>query len=434
MTVKKHLKTIHISILSLWDLGQGKGRVSTYIPLKALCDRGHEVWFLTNNRNQNSGKFDCINVKKLNTIMQPLNKKHLSIITTYLNLPFFIFSVIFQSLVIGRRYKPDVVYAHDIYSAIPAFIISRISGSKYILKLYGVGEETKPFYRSLPYIALKLPTDLYIITNDGTSGKKTAEKYGVSPHKICFWINGVDKSWADKPVDDKLKKSLTFSNEKIILSVCKLSADKQVDILIKAIPEVLKVYRETKFVIVGDGAERKNLENLAKNIGVSDFIRFEGAILHTKVIEYMKVCDIFVSMNSLSSICNPVLEAMTCGRPVIALNTGNTSDLIKHNYNGMLINVNEVDTFADYILLLLKNDDLRRKIGENSQRFMRDNWPAWEERVNLEVDLVEALWSNDSEKLARIKKKANDILDISIRFCDPCLENCNKMNSEILIR
>jgi len=413
----KNLKTLHISRLPIWDLGQGKGRVSTYLSLKTMCNRGYKVWFLCSDKSLKIGRINDIDIKKLKNILPRLNKESWgATLFSLLNLPF----LILQCLLIGLRFKPDVIYAHDIYSSVLAFILSRLFGSRYMLRLYGTGFESNSINKKVKYTALKLSADLYIITNDGTSGKSVAEKYVVSQHKICFWVNGVDKNWAYEPIDYELKRELSPDNEKKVLSLCRLVDSKQVDIIIKAVPKVIEKYRNVKFIIVGDGRERGNLERLAESLGVSDFVRFEGAIEHSRAIQYIKICDIFVSMNGLSSICNPVLEAMTCGKAVIALNTGETEDLIKNHFNGILISNNETDKLSDYILYALKNDNIRQMIGENAQKFMLENWPSWEQRANLEVDLVEALCSNDPEKLINTKRKADSFLDLSFIATKEC--------------
>ena len=185
------------------------------------------------------------------------------------------------------------------------------------------------------------------------------------------------------------------------------------DIIIKSIPKVVKRNKMIKLIVVGDGKERAYLENLAKNLGVSDFIVFVGAVDHQKALDYIRACDVLVSMNALSSICNPVLESMVCGKTVIALNTGTTQELIKDGYNGILVHVDEIDKLPEKILYILQDDDTRKRIGESAQRFILENWPTWEERVNLETNLVEALCMGDYEKYITLKTVADSLLDLT---------------------
>lgn len=424
-SVKNSLNTLHISTLAIWDLGEGKGRVSTYYPLKAFVDKGHEVWFLTSSKNQKAGKIDGINIIRLRTIIKPLKKKHWEIATTYLHLPLFILTSIIQGVAISLKGKPSTVYAHDIYSALPAYILSKLTVSKYVLRLYGIVMERRPFQKLFQRAVFGCPADLYIVTNDGTFGDAIAREYKISPSKLCFWVNGISKDWLNEAGCCEDRRKLAPDNEKLVLSVGRLVAWKQVDVLIRAIPCVIKKCNKVKFIIVGDGDQRKQLEKLSKDLGITDFVRFEGAVHHSRAISYINVCDILVSMNALSSVCNPVLEAMVCGKPVVALNTGATSDLIQDGVNGVLVNVGEIDKLPPFLLSLLSSEHTRKKLGRNAQRFMLKHWPSWEDRTNSEVELIETLCWQKPEEFLKLKRRADYSLDLR-KFRPECRRDDRK--------
>ena len=94
-------------------------------------------------------------------------------------------------------------------------------------------------------------------------------------------------------------------------------------------------------------------------------------------------------MNALSGMNNPVFEAMICGKSVIALNTGDTKNLIKDNETGILLDPSKIGELSKVILDILRDDVKRGKIGTNAQRFMNEEWPSWDDRVNYEIDLIE---------------------------------------------
>ena len=129
----KSLKTMHISSLAVWDLGLGKGRISTYLPLKTLSNRGHEVLYLCSASNQESMDSDGISVRKLRTVSPISKAKYLKTPSIHLN------SLLctIQALYMALKYRPDVVYAHGYDSAFAAFAISKVMKIKYVLKQYG---------------------------------------------------------------------------------------------------------------------------------------------------------------------------------------------------------------------------------------------------------------------------------------------------------
>ena len=131
-------KIIHISTMRIWDVAPGKGRVSTYFPLKRCAQRGHEVWFFTSAKNQYSGNVDGINVHQLKV---PIHAGRRRMKVHWL---FFIVSSMISVLKNCKLRKPDVICANTLYAAVPAFVISKLTKAKYIMRLYGVGTLRKP--------------------------------------------------------------------------------------------------------------------------------------------------------------------------------------------------------------------------------------------------------------------------------------------------
>jgi len=176
--------------------------------------------------------------------------------------------------------------------------------------------------------------------------------------------------------------------------VSRLVKSKQIDLIIKAMPELLKHSKNVKLVIVGDGVEKNNLEVLSINLGLKDFVYFAGSQEQYKIIDYMNIADLFISMNALSSMSNPVFEAMICKKAIVALNTGKTEDIIKNNITGILVDLEQIDKLPEIVNNLLEDDAKREILGKNAQQLIYNEWPSWEERVDYEVDLVEKACTN----------------------------------------
>lgn len=141
-------------------------------------------------------------------------------------------------------------------------------------------------------------------------------------------------------------------------------------------------------MIVGDGLKRKELETKASDLGISQRISFIGAIYHKDVFRYQSVADIFISMNNISSLSNPVYEAMSCGKCVIALDRGDTRKLIKDGENGIVIK--SYVELKDAITSLISNPDRIARLGLEAQKTI-STWLSWEERVKIEIALINNL-------------------------------------------
>ena len=386
------MNILNFSSLPLWDLGKGKGRVSTILPIKGFVDRGHKVHYISDSIMQESGIFNDISVNRIKT---PFAGKRIYLrIIAY---PIILIQFLYAGFKYCRKYKPDVVYAHGYDTALPAFLLAKIYKARYVLRLYGVGTKMsvrfKVSYLFL-FMAFKLRADAYILTNDGTGGDKVALSYGISPMKIHFFKNGIEKEWAQSVVNIALKRQIASNNEKILLSVSRLSNSKGIDFIIKALPQLVNLNKNVKLVIVGGGNEERYLKKICQDLEISEYVIFTGALLRDEIREYMNIADVFISMNLLSSMSNPVFEAMICGTAVVALNRGTTSELIKNGENGILIEDDRLGELPQIINNLLENNEERKRIAKNGQRTILEQWPSWEERVRDEVDLVEKLAGN----------------------------------------
>lgn len=408
--VRRPLNILHLSTLGLWDLGTGKGRLSFALPLYNYAARGHRVWLLTSARHQQSGVYQGVRVRRLPTLLHPVIKKGWELSTTFLHLPFFYLALTVAGLT-RLAPRPQVVYAHDLFAALPAYVWSRLCGARYVLRLYGVAPPHHWAQRRFWRFAFRLPADLYILTNDGTAARDLARSYGVPVDKICFWVNGISKSWAERP--DNSPKTGGNPKEKVVLSVSRLVGWKQVDLLIRAMPAVLSRLRQVKFVIVGEGDQRPYLEKLAEDLGVSPWVHFTGAVEHARVLDYLRSCDLLVSLNALSSINNPVLEAMVCGKAVLALNTGTTADLIRQGENGLLLEKGDPQEIGKAIVQLLQDEDLKARLGKKAREFILSRWPSWEERVAGEMATVKSLCTDSRKDFLAVKAKWDQVLDLT---------------------
>jgi glycosyltransferase involved in cell wall biosynthesis len=390
------MNILNLAPFNVWDLGYGKGRVSTYLPLRGLVDRGHKVWWLTSAEQVAEGddarlKRDGIEVLRFKVPFLTSKSRGLGIALSKTHSWVFMLVCVARGYMLARRIKPDLIYANQLIAAFPAFLLSRILRVPYVVRSYGfhyLSKVVRPLYWGT--LAFKLPADLYILVNDGTSGDKIVRSFGVPDEKIAFLVNGIDKDLPSK-ADRSFRDKLAPHGEDVVLCAYRLVPSKQIHLLIEAIPAVTRQNSNVLFVIVGDGPERPRLVSLCEDLGVSRFVRFEGATPNSVIPSYLGAADLVISLNAASSISNSVLEAMCLGKAVIALNTGTTSDLITHLENGFLLEADGIHKLAEAIVSLLDDERLCGSLGRSARDFMLEHWPSWEERVAQEVQLVEGV-------------------------------------------
>lgn len=380
-----------ISALDVWSMGEGKGAPSLEKTLRSYADNGWKVFFLTGVKTKESvyNIHPNIEIIRFNSLWLNINPYFAKSIWWL----YFEIAGLIIGLGIAKRQKIDLFYGYEIHGIPIAKMLSLIFGKKIISRFQGtkVMAHTKERFWMVKYwdhvIAMKIPTDLVIMTDDGTQGDKLLKKLGVDMDKVKFWMNGVKKETNMQNFNkEEFKKKLGIKEDnKIILAVSRLELWKRVDRILSVLPRIKSKYNNIKLLIVGEGGERKNLENLAKELGINNDIMFLGSLCQRELGEYYGVADIFVTMYDISNVGNPLLEAMIYGKCIVSLEGGDTYKFIRHNETGILIKSDQLNDSGDVIIELLKDDNKRLKLGNNAEKFARENFWTWEDRLMAEI-------------------------------------------------
>jgi len=174
-----------------------------------------------------------------------------------------------------------------------------------------------------------------------------------------------------------LKRKLGIKrDEKVVMGLGRLVYKKGFDVLIRSIPRIVERYPNVKVVIVGDGDLKKDLLDLADSLGVSKYVVLPGNIMRDKVVCYYNLADVFVNpaVKPPSDGLNvSMIEAMSCGKPVVGTNVSGNPIAIENGKNGFLVEQKRPDLLAEAIIKLLASKELREKFGQASrQKVLKD--------------------------------------------------------------
>jgi glycosyltransferase involved in cell wall biosynthesis len=194
-----------------------------------------------------------------------------------------------------------------------------------------------------------------IITVPSSAIKKHIKKCGVTK-PILVLPTGIDTDFFNP--GKKIEKNL-------ILWVGRLGKEKSLDILLKAFSLIQKALPQVKLVIVGDGPERKNLEELVKKLSLN--AEFTGYIPREKLPEYYSRAYLLVSPSTTETQGLTVLEAFACACPVVVANALGFKDFVKDGENGFFAKPRNKKDFAEKILKILKEHRLRKKLSRNAR-------------------------------------------------------------------
>ena len=176
---------------------------------------------------------------------------------------------------------------------------------------------------------------------------------------------------------------------------------KRVNRVISAAPQVVKACPNTLFIVAGDGTELPVLEQQALASGAQNHVRFLGAIPRDDVLRLMKLADVFASVNDLSNVGNPLLEAMGSGKAIVAVDVGSTREVINDWHNGILVRPDRPGELASAMSEILSDPGLRRRLEANARAYADTQLLTWVERSDNVVELIEDLLAN-----RRVRKRS----------------------------
>jgi len=186
------------------------------------------------------------------------------------------------------------------------------------------------------------------------------ELLGISGRgRIRLIENGVDTT-RFRPIPPRAGLAALYGLQDrfVFLSVCRLLEKKGVDNAIRAFAQVVANYPDSRFLVVGDGPFRADLERIAEGCLVADKVVFCGAVADDELIDHYALGDAFVMPNrrlpngDTEGFGLVFLEANACGLPVIAGADGGSTDAVQHGANGLVVDGHSVPSVAAAMLAL----------------------------------------------------------------------------------
>lgn len=188
--------------------------------------------------------------------------------------------------------------------------------------------------------------------------------------KIAVIANGIDV--ANFRPEHSLQKDKPFI---ITLGGTRITERKGINYLVEALSKLHLKYPNIFLKLVGEGNEKENLEKLIKDFKLENFVEFVGMVSREKIAFYYQEASLFVLPSLNEGMSNAMLEALASGLPILATNTGGTSELVEDGENGFIIKMKDVDDLAQKIELLISDNDLRQKMGLASrERAQKMSW------------------------------------------------------------
>jgi glycosyltransferase involved in cell wall biosynthesis len=212
-----------------------------------------------------------------------------------------------------------------IYSMLERFSLKRIQ------QFIAVDERTRDFYEDL---------------QPSLNGRIKVIPVGIDPELF-------------RPLDkQKMREKYGFAqDEKIILYVGRFSVEKGLDLLLKSFKEVNEKDPKTKLVLLGDGLEEDKLKEMVKDLAIRN-VTFMQPAAHDVIPEIMNCADVFALSSFQEGLPTVVLEALACGKPVVATDVGDVRKVVKDGETGYLVKDRNVQEFVKGLIKVIDNVEI----------------------------------------------------------------------------
>lgn len=366
----------------------GSGVMATELGL-ALADKGHEIHFITYQQPV-----------RLN-VFRPNIYYHEVIVPKYPLFDFPPYETALASTMVNvvKNNGLDLLHVHY---AIPH--ASSAYFARQMLRKQG---------SDIPFITTLHGTDITLVGKDSTYGcvvtfsinesdaitavsenlkEETFKSFEVEKD-ILVIPNFVDAKRFHLTNKEHFKKMLAPNGERILAHVSNFRKVKRVEDVL-AIFQKVREKMPSKLLMIGDGPERQNAEDLCRKMEICNDIRFLGK--QDQMEEILNIADLFLLPSQYESFGLAALEAMACGVPVISSNAGGLPEINIHGKTGYLADVGDVDAMADFAIQMLENEETLQSFKDNALAH------AGEFSIDKIVPMYEALYEQVAVKKLEI--------------------------------
>lgn len=177
---------------------------------------------------------------------------------------------------------------------------------------------------------------------------------------------------------------------KTIFCAARLSPEKGLEFLIHALKLLLNQGHGLRLRLAGDGPKRKELEQLADELELSERVQFLGFLGEDEIIRELRDCDLFVLPSFVEGLPVSAMEAMAMGVPVIATNIAGTGELVENGRTGLLVRPSDSQALADSIATMVADYDLRLRMAQLGRERVVDQFDVAKESAKLNACLLQS--------------------------------------------
>jgi glycosyltransferase involved in cell wall biosynthesis len=284
----------------------------------------------------------------------------------------FDFSVINKLVELIKKRDIHIIHTHGYKSDILGVLAARKAGIKCIVTPHGFENSTDLKLRLFIWLGCKAMRYADNVVPLSPQLMEDSLRMGVTNNKLVYIQNGVDLS----EVEEQRSKINPLKSESVkrIGFIGQMISRKNIFDILNIFDDLSRQYTNLRLVFVGDGDQRNELEEYARNLSCIKNIDFLG--FRNDRLELLQSFDLFVMTSTLEGIPRCLMEACAMGIPVAAYNIPGIDQLITHEDSGLLAPPGERDLLKTYWEKLLFNPQYAQQIADNARQYVYKHYSA----------------------------------------------------------
>ena len=273
-----------------------------------------------------------------------------------------------------RHVRPDVLHAHSAGGY--AWLALLAGFHPYLITPWGtdimIDSKRSRWNRFLTTMALRRAD---LITCDAYHVEDEMVRLGLSADKIRIVFFGTDMTRFDRPADGASAppEQAVQQNSHTVISTRTLTPVHDIETFVRSVPLVQQTLPGTRFVLVGDGSERRELEGLVAELGVGESVRFTGYVDEDEMVRRLQASDVYVSTSlEDAGLAASTAEAMACGLPVVVTDNADNGKWVEDGAGGFVVPMRNPEVLADRVIRLLKGEKMRSDFGRLNRQVIEE--------------------------------------------------------------
>lgn len=295
---------------------------------------------------------------------------------------------------IVKQIKPGIIHCHSSKAGVIGRLVAKrlkVNRCYYTPHGYAIANtnfsnKKRSLYKFIESFLAKYFTTMTVHVSCGENQLAVDHKI-VENNKSVVIYNGISKTSKLTKSKQMLKQEIGLSKDDVIIGyVARIDQGKNPYEFINIAKQVLSKNMNVKFIWIGEGVLKESVQGYIDNKGLEDEILLLG--FKQKVDDYLNILDIYLTTSLYEGLPYTLVEASRAKLPIVASDVIGNNEVVESEVNGYLYNIGDVKEAARKLELLIKDEKLRRKLGQEGHKLFLENYT-----IKKMIKAHEALYS-----------------------------------------